>query len=141
MLTTRLKTGQMEELSAEIMQSLNGLTPAPGLRNCFLRKEENGEWLMFIQIPNGYDNNSPYMDETFPGGLYAITNAYFEDMDERTQMLKDWIAKSEDFQLDADEAGTLQRVEMIEEIMPWDLAAKLGKYQQDIFVPIKLRER
>jgi len=143
MLTSRLKSGKIEELTGEKMQNLfalYGFIPAAGLRNCFFRKEGNYDWLMFIQIPEDYENQTPYVEEIFPGGLYAITSAYFEDMDDRIIMLKDWITNSEDYLLDADEAGTLQRVEMIEEILPWDIAAKLGKYQQDIFVPIRTKD-
>jgi hypothetical protein len=28
---------------------------------------------------------------------------------------------------------------MLEEIMPWDIAERFNRYQQDIFIPIKLR--
>ena len=137
MLTSRLKTGQIEGLDGDKMQNLfakYGLLPHPGMRNCFYRQEEDGEWLMMIQIPNDYDNQTPYNDEYFPGGLYAVTCAYFEDMDDRIALLKDWIAQSEDYQPDPN-----TRAEMIEEILPWDIATNQQKYQQDIFIPIKLK--
>jgi len=58
-LTSRLKTGQIENLDGGKMQNLFekfGFTPNPGLRNCFYRKESNDEWLMLIKIPNDYEN-------------------------------------------------------------------------------------
>jgi len=40
-------------------------------------------------------------------------------------------------QLDVDSNGKLKRNEMIEEILPWDIANRLNIYQQDVFVPIR----
>jgi hypothetical protein len=47
-------------------------------------------------------------------------------------LLREWANDSNDFQLDA------ERPEMLEEILPWDIVNKLGKWQQDIFMPIKI---
>ena len=141
MLTSRLKTGQIEDLDGDKMQNLfaeYGVIPIPGLRNCFYRKEENDQWLMMINMPRDFVNQSPYEEEEFPGGLYAVTSSYFEDMDDTLIMLKDWVRKSEDYELDLDEKGLLRRIEMIEEILPWDIAVRLNRYQQDIFVPIRI---
>ena len=143
MLTSRLKTGQIEDLDGDKMQNLfavYGFIPKPGLRNCFFCKESDGEWLMMIKIPPDYENNTPYEDKHFPGGLYAIASAFMEDMDDTFDLLKDWISKSEDYAIDADQSGVLQRVEMIEEILPWDIAVRLNRYQQDVLIPIKIRE-
>ena len=140
MLTSRFKTGQAEELDADKMQNMfkeYGLIPSPGMRNCFYRKEPNDEWIMMIKTPRDYDNQTPYTDEYFPGGLYAVTSAFIEDMDDTFILLKDWIIESGDYELDIGEEDTSQRVEMIEEILPWDISASLSRYQQDVFVPIK----
>lgn len=140
-LTSRLKTGGIEELTGDKMQNMFtefGFTPIPGMRNCFFRKEANDEWLMTIKIPLDYENHTIYADEIFQGGLYAVASAFIEDMDDTFILLKDWITKSQDYELDADENGTLQRVEMIEEILPWDIAVKHNRYQQDVFIPIKI---
>jgi len=32
----------------------------------------------------------------------------------------------------------VERPEMLEEILPWDIVKKLTKWQQDIFIPIKI---
>ena len=141
-LTSRLKTGEIAWLDGDKMQNLfaeYGFIPKPGLRNCFFRKESNGEWLMMIKIPQDYENATIYVDELFTGGLYAVTSAFFEDMDDTFILLKDWVNESEDYTLDIDENGALQRMEMIEEILPWDIAMKLNKYQQDVFVPITMK--
>ena len=143
MLTSRLKTGKIEDLDADKMQNLfvqYDLIPMPGLRNCFFRKENNGEWLMMIKIPQDYKSITPYMDENFQGGLYAVASTFFEDMDDTFTLLKEWVANSEDYELDIDKNGALKRKEMIEEILPWDIATKFNRYQQDIFIPIKIRE-
>jgi len=142
-LTSRLKTGEIEELTGEKMQNLfaeYGFMPTPGMRNCFFCKESNDQWLMMMIIPPDYENNTIYTDEIFQGGLYAIASAFIEDMDDTFILLKKWITKSDDYELDADENGVLKRVEMIEEILPWDIATKHNRYQQDVFIPIKIKE-
>lgn len=142
MLVSRRKAGQAENLDGGNMQTLFiqfGFTPNPGLRNCFYRKEENDEWIMLMKIPHDYDNTTDYMDEQFPGGLFAMASSFMEDMDDTFILLKEWINKSDNYELDADTAG-MQRNEMIEEILPWDIANKLNRYQQDIFIPIRIKE-
>ncbi len=138
-LTSRLKTGQVEGLDENLFAKY-GFMPDPGFRNCFFRKEPDGEWIMLMKIPNEYDNATPYVDEDFPGGLYAITSSFMADMDDTFILLRDWINSSENYELDADAQGTLQRVEMIEEILPWDIVGKFHQYQQDVFVPIKIKK-
>jgi DNA-binding transcriptional MerR regulator len=141
LLTSRLKTGQAENLDGK-MQSLfvkYGFTPSPGLRNCFYRKEPNGEWIMLIKIPSDYENSTEYTDENFTSGLFAIASSFMEDMDDTFILLKDWVNKRDHYELDANVEGELQRYEMIEEILPWDIANKLNRYQQDIFIPIKIK--
>lgn len=140
-LTSRLKTGQLENIDGK-MQSLFvkfGFTPSPGLRNCFFRKEPSGEWIMLIKIPNDYENTTEYVDEKFAGGLFAIASSFMEDMDDTLILLKNWINMSEDYELDVNAKGEFQRYEMIEEILPWDIANKLNRYQQDIFIPIQIK--
>lgn len=140
-LTSRLKTGQVENIEDK-MQSLfakYGFTPSPGLRNCFYRKELSGEWIMLIKIPSDYENATDYADEKFTGGLFAIASSFMEDMDDTLNLLKDWVNKSDHYELDVNAEGELQRYEMIEEILPWDIANKLNRYQQDIFIPIQIK--
>jgi len=133
-LTSRLKTGQATDLGdGDNMQNLfaaYGFLPQPGLRNCFYRKELGDEWVMLMQIPQDYENATPYLDENLPGGLFAVASSFFEDMDDTFLLLREWIAQSEHFALDTG-------CEMLEEILPWDIAHRLGKYQQDVFIPIK----
>lgn len=140
-LTSRLKTGSIVWLDGDKMQNLFAeydFLALPGLRNCFFRKENNDEWLMEIRIPEDYENTTAYVDEYFPGGLYAIASSFMEDMDNTFSLLKDWVNKSGNYQLDTDENGNLQRSEMIEEILPWDIANRFNRYQQDVFIPIRM---
>ena len=140
-LTSRLKTGQVEDLDGK-MENLFvkfGFTSNPGLRNCFYRKELNGEWIMLIKIPNDYENTTEYADEKFTGGLFAIASSFMEDMDDTFILLKDWVKNSDHYELDVNAEGELHRYEMIEEILPWDIANKLNRYQQDIFIPIQIK--
>lgn len=137
-LTSRLKIGQAEGLDENLFAKY-GFVPDPGLRNCFFRKESNGEWIMLMKIPNDYENATAYIDEDFPGGLFAITSSFMADMDDTFILLRDWINRSDNYELDADAEGTLQRDEMIEEILPWDIVGKFKQYQQDVFVPIKIK--
>jgi DNA-binding transcriptional MerR regulator len=137
-LTSRLKTGQVEGLDENLFVKY-GFMPDPGLRNCFFKKESNGEWIMLMKIPNDYENATAYIDEDFPGGLFAITSSFMADMEDTFLLLRDWINRSDNYELDADAEGTLQRDEMIEEILPWDIVGKFKQYQQDVFVPIKIK--
>jgi len=135
-LTSQLKTGQIVWLDEDKMINLfdeYGFTPLPGLRNCFFRKLSSDEWLMEINIPDDYENKTPYIDSHSPGGLFAVASSFMEDMDETFILLRDWMKKSDIYQLDS------KRSEMIEEILPWDIAKMLNKYQQDIFIPIQLK--
>ena len=136
-LTSRMKTGQLVWLDEDKMINLFaefGFVPEPGLRNCFFRKLSADEWQMEIHIPDDYVNETVYEDAVSSGGLYAIASSFMEDMDETFLLLRKWINKSDIYQLD-----TSERSEMIEEILPWDIASKLGKYQQDIFIPIQMK--
>jgi DNA-binding transcriptional MerR regulator len=137
-LTSRLKTGQVEGLDENLFAKY-GFMPDPGLRNCFFKKESNGEWIMLMKIPDDYENATAYIDEDFPGGLFAITSSFMADMEDTFLLLRDWINSSDNYELDADAEGTLQRDEMIEEILPWDIVGKFKQYQQDVFVPIKIK--
>ncbi len=141
-LTSRLRTGQAINLDGDNMQNLfvkYGFTPSPGLRNCFYRKEPNDEWIMLIKVPNDYVNTTEYIEEKLTGGLFAITSSFMEDMDDTLILLKDWIEMSDHYELDVNVEGELQRYEMLEEILPWDIAHKLNRYQQDIFIPIQIK--
>jgi len=141
-LTSRLKTGQAENLDADKMQNLfaaYGFIPEPGLRNCFYRKESGDEWIMMIKIPQDYKNTTAYIDENLVGGLFAVASSFMEDMDDTIILLRDWISKSENYEIDADAESKLQQSDMIEEILPWDIANKLNRYQQDVFIPIKTK--
>jgi DNA-binding transcriptional MerR regulator len=141
-LTSRLKTGQTENLDGDKMQNLFvkfGFTPSPGLRDCFYRKEPNDEWIMLIKIPTDYENTTKYADEKLTSGLFAIASSFMEDMDDTIVLLKEWVNKSDHYELDTNAEGEMQRYEMIEEILPWDIANKLNRYQQDIFIPIQIK--
>ena len=94
---------------------------------------------MLIKIPDDYENKTKYADEIFPGGLFAIASSYMEDMDDTFLLLKDWISRSEHYEFDTNLEEGL-RYEMIEEILPWDIANQLNRYQQDIFIPIQFKK-
>jgi hypothetical protein len=131
-----LNTGQVEGLDENLFTKY-GFMPEPGFRNCFFRKEPNDEWVMLIKIPQDYENTTGYIDEDFPGGLYAIATSFMADMDDAFILLRDWINRSDDYEFDADADGKLLRDEIIEEILPWDIVARFNRYQQDVFVPIR----
>jgi len=135
-LTSRLKTGKTENLDLDKMQNLfatYGFVPTPGLRDCFMRKELNTDWVMLIRIPDDYKNETIYLDETMPGGLYAIASTFFENLDDTFILLRQWVNDSNDF------AADVERDEMLEEILPWDIVKKLNKFQQDVFIPIRIK--
>jgi len=134
-ITSRHKTGAAEVLDIDKMQNLfapYGFVPTPGLRDCFMRKEDGDEWIMLMKIPDEYENKTVYMDENLPGGLYAVASTFFENLDDTFALLREWVNDSDDFATDT------QRPEMLEEILPWDMVERLGKWQQDVFIPIKI---
>lgn len=135
-LTSRYKTGKAENLGEVDMQNLfsnYGFVPVPGMRDCFMRKESGDEWVMLMKVYDDYENETVYADETLPGGLYAIAATFFESMDDTFILLREWVNNSGDFDLDKN------RPEMIEEILPWDIANRFSRYQQDVFIPIRLK--
>ena len=137
MLTSRYKTGEAASLDEDKMQNLfacYGFIPIPGLRDCFMRKEGD-EYIMLIKIPDDYQNETVFIDETMPGGLYAVASTFFEHFDDTFVLLREWVSNSDVYRLDKD------RPEIIEEILPWDIVKKLNKWQQDIFIPIQLKTR
>ncbi|MDR1246509.1 MAG: hypothetical protein LBK57_05710 [Clostridiales Family XIII bacterium] len=75
-----------------------------------------------------------YTDERLTGGLFAAASSFMEDMDDTFILLREWINNSGDFDLDK------SRQEMIEEILPWDIANRFSRYQQDIFIPIRIKD-
>jgi len=139
-LTSRLKTGQAEGLDENLFAKY-GFISEPGLRNCFFRKEPNDEWVMLMKIPQGYENATGYIDEAFPGGLYAITTSFMADMDDTFVLLRDYISGSDHYEFDADAEGKLLRDELIEEILPGDIVSTFNQYQQDVFVPIRVKNK
>ena len=135
-LSSRYKTGEVENLDGDKMQNLFvdfGFRPTPGLRDCFMRKESGDEWVMLMKIPDDYENKTAYIDEILPGGLYAVSSTFFENMDDTFVLLKEWVNDNGDFQID------FERTEMLEEILPWDMVEILNKWQQDIFIPIEIK--
>jgi DNA-binding transcriptional MerR regulator len=135
-LTSRYKTGESVNFGEIPMQSVfsaYSFTPNPGMREAFMRKEAGDEWIMLMKIPDSYNNDTVFTDETLPGGLYAVSSAFFESMDDTFMLLREWVNNSGDFTPDN------SRAEMLEEIMPWDIADSFKRYQQDIFIPVSLK--
>ena len=140
MLTSRLKTGRI--VWQDDMQNLfaaYGFISNPGFRDCFFRKESNDEWTKMLKIPCDYDNTTEYADEDFAGGLFALASSFMDDMNDIFILLKDWINICDDYELDTDADGKLRCNEMIEEILPWDIVDRFGRYQQDVFIPIRMK--
>jgi DNA-binding transcriptional MerR regulator len=141
-LTSRLKTGELAALDGDSMQNLfieYGILPTPGLRDCFFLRKPNDIWLMAAKIPDDFGNTTPYTDIHLKGGLYAVASSFMEDMDETFGLLREWVTGSTLYALDADDNGALCRDEMVEELMPWDLAHAQNRYQQDVFIPMRIK--
>lgn len=60
----------------------------------------------------------------------GVASSFMEDLDETFILLKDWINKSDHYELDINAEGKLQHNEMIEEILPWDIANILNRYNK-----------
>jgi hypothetical protein len=61
-----------------------------------------------------------------------------EDLDDTFILLKEWVSNSDLYEYDKCRRRNA-RYEMIEEILPWDIANKLNRYQQDLFIPIQMK--
>jgi len=133
-LTSRRQTGEVEGLDENLFAEY-GFLSEPGLRNCFFRKEANGDWVMLMKIPPDYKNETAYISEDFPGGLYAVATSFMADMDDTFALLRDWVGKSEVY------APDTAREEMLEEILPWEIVERFKQYQQDVFIPIRMEEK
>lgn len=59
-LTSRLKTGQVVTIENNMQDLFKeyGFTPHPGMRDCFFRKDSNGDWIMLMKIPDAYENTT-----------------------------------------------------------------------------------
>lgn len=142
-LTSRMKSGETIDLDGDNMQQLfaeYGIKPVPGLRNSFFIRKSNNEWIMAAKVADDFINITPYIDSFFDEGMYAVASSFMEDMDETFVLLREFIIKSENFEPDIGKNGELNRDEMIEEVLPWDIAQKLNRYQQDIFLPIRTKQ-
>ena len=143
-LTSHLKSGGLVNLDGDKMQNLfveYGFTPSPGLRNCFYQKLPDDEWVMFMEIPEDFKNTTGYVEKHLLGGLYAVASSFMEDLDDTFILLRDWVHRSDTFEFDLDPSGNPSRSEMIEEILPWDIATLLNRYQQDVFIPIRMKAK
>jgi hypothetical protein len=105
------------------------------MRDLFMRKEPGDEWIMLMKIPDDYNNETVFIDESLPGGLFAVASAFFKSIDDTFVLLREWVDNNDDFIADK------SRFEMLEEIMPWDIADSFKRYQQDIFIPINIKSR
>ena len=91
------------------------------------------------ECQSDYDNKTEYADEDFTGGLFAVASSFMDDMNDIFILLKESIIKSDYYELDTDVNGKLRCNEMIEEILPWDIVDRFGRYQQDVFIPIRIK--
>ena len=117
-----------------------GFLPTPGMRDCFYRRLAADEWLMMGRIPDDFVNTTPFADELLAAGLYAVTTADTDDMEERFALLHDWINKSRHFAVDTMADGRGRCPDMFEELTPWDIAMITGSFRQDLYVPVRLQK-
>lgn len=115
-----------------------GVRSNPGLRDSFYVKKENGVWILMTKIDNDFENITPYKDITFNGGLFAVTTSYMEYFTDKSNQLIKYINKTDLYDIDCNENGKWRCDLMVEEILPHDISQRLNKYQQDIFIPVKI---
>jgi hypothetical protein len=143
-LTSCMKDGALAALDGDSMQNLfmdYGFLPTPGLRDCFFLRKPNDIWLMAAKVPDDFTNTTPYTDCRLTGGLYAVASSFMEDMDETFVLLREWVSRSAAYELDTGDNGALSRDEMVEELMPWDIARDQNLFQQDVFIPVRMRSK
>lgn len=118
-----------------------GVEAQPGMRQGFYIQLEGGEWAYCARVEDSFINRTPYLEGALPGGLYAVALSYIDEFPQVFSLLREWVEKSDAFVMDRDAQGRLARMELLEEMYPWDVVERLGRYQQNLYVPIRWKER
>lgn len=117
----------------------NGLYCTPGMRQGFMfySPEKNG-YELILALRESFTNTGNYETKTFNGGLFAVTAAYMHEILEKYNQLIQWVEDHEQFELDKYDHEFRQQP-MGEILTPEDIGERYHFEQQDIYVPIRVR--
>lgn len=111
---------------------------APGEAGCHERFEYQtgaGDVCM-VRVPDGFENDSDYLDGAFEGGLFAAVNAYLdEDLSERLRELIAYFDGNKSYEIDYVHGGGLRHAAMLESLLSPDERRELVS----LLVPVKKR--
>jgi hypothetical protein len=124
----------MEEWAAE-----RGIPSRPGMREEFAYFDEEKKMFAFLlSVPKEFINDGPYPDRTIDGGLVAIVSGQRDHLVDRHSELMAWIEKSDRYELDMID-GKQRHETLLDWLTPRNIHKKFDLEQQDIFVPIRLK--
>ena len=105
------------------------------------------EWIYTLPNPEINRDYGGYKTKIFPFGLYAVASCIDADCDEARDWLEtkkeieDWVNNSECFALSTIENDQCERYPMFHIISPEILYEKMGIRQEDLYVPIIVKEK
>ncbi len=92
--------------------------------------------VVILRVPEEFVNGSKFLDYTFPGGLFAVANAYLdEDLGERFRSLVKDFDNNKYYQIDYAGDGSLRHAAMLENLISPDDQRELVA----LYVPVKKR--
>ena len=117
----------------------NGIPRRLGVREEFAYFDEEDRMFVFLRrLPEGFTNSGPYPERMLPGGLVAVVSGERDHLVERYNMLMEWLAESDRYDVDA-VAGKQRHETLVDWLTPRDIHLKFDFEQQDIIIPIRLR--
>lgn len=111
-----------------------------GMRQGFMfySKEKNG-YELIMSIPDSSTEAGDYEIKEFQGGLFAVSTAYMHEIMDKYNQIIHWVKASEQFGIDQYE-GKFKQEPMGEIITPEDIGQKFNVEQQDIYIPIRVKD-
>ena len=112
------------------------LMPATSGNHEFFELQRNGEDVAILRVPDGFVNDSVYMDLAFEGGLFAAANVYLdEDLAARFRVVLGAFDGNPYYQIDYSPDGDLRHPAMLEAMISPDSQRELVS----LYVPVKQR--
>lgn len=107
----------------------------PGAHERFESRTEAGN-IILLKLPETYQNNSPYLDTYWEGGLFAAANLYLdEDMDACFRGLLSAFDNNPYYEIDYTHDGRLRQEPLLEDLISPDSRRELVS----LLVPVKKR--
>ncbi len=113
-----------------------GIAPGePGRHEQYEYQTDMGD-VLILRVAGDFINNSPYLEDTFEGGLFATANVYLdEDLGQRFRSLVSCFDDNKYYEIDYVPGGGLRHQAMLETLISPDERRELVA----LFIPVKKR--